>query len=220
MFTRSCILIWNNNGRIIGNYRLKNSRRNIRDFFYLPLLLLFFLIVNGESTVSIRKLIEIERSIERLNITIDNNATLNETSDKANDMLIIIFKMRKIQMIIVAKDGNTQKFCIGRFCVSLLLFIIIISIPSIIILILFIIFLSYVLRQKQNYQIKSNKLYASRRLMQLQLNQQNSLKEIESAKFIKSNRDTESNASEIKPLRNMSEESELSRSVMASTSSE
>ncbi|KAM3720285.1 Ski-like protein [Dirofilaria immitis] len=209
MFTRSCILIWNNNGRIIGNYRLKNSRRNIRDFFYLPLLLLFFLIVNGESTVSIRKLIEIERSIERLNITIDNNATLNETSDKANDM-----------MIIVAKDGNTQKFCIGRFCVSLLLFIIIISIPSIIILILFIIFLSYVLRQKQNYQIKSNKLYASRRLMQLQLNQQNSLKEIESAKFIKSNRDTESNASEIKPLRNMSEESELSRSVMASTSSE
>ncbi|VDO46732.1 unnamed protein product [Onchocerca flexuosa] len=54
----------------------------------------------------------------------------------------------------------------------------------------------------------------------MQLNEQNSFKEAESVKFTKSKTDTETSASEVKPLRNMSEESELSRSVMASTSSE
>ncbi|VDM19673.1 unnamed protein product [Wuchereria bancrofti] len=58
------------------------------------------------------------------------------------------------------------------------------------------------------------------RLMQLHLGQQNSFKEAESVKFTKSNLDTETSADEVKPLRNMSEESELSRSVMASASSE
>ncbi|EJW83246.1 hypothetical protein WUBG_05846 [Wuchereria bancrofti] len=56
--------------------------------------------------------------------------------------------------------------------------------------------------------------------MQLHLGQQNSFKEAESVKFTKSNLDTETSADEVKPLRNMSEESELSRSVMASASSE
>ncbi|CAG9529678.1 unnamed protein product [Cercopithifilaria johnstoni] len=56
--------------------------------------------------------------------------------------------------------------------------------------------------------------------MQLQLGQQNSCRESESVKFIRSNLDTETSAEEMKPLRNMSEESELSRSVMASASSE
>ncbi|VDN93136.1 unnamed protein product [Brugia pahangi] len=96
----------------------------------------------------------------------------------------------------------------------------IISIPSIVILTMFIIFLSYVLRRKQNCQISSSKPYTSGRLMQLYLGQQNSSKEAESVKFTKSNLDTETSVDEVKPLRNMSEESELSRSVMASASSE
>ncbi|VBB25564.1 unnamed protein product, partial [Acanthocheilonema viteae] len=57
-------------------------------------------------------------------------------------------------------------------------------------------------------------------LMQLQLGRENSYKESGSMKFTRSNLDTETSADEVKPLRNMSEESELSRSVMVSTSSE
>uniref|UniRef100_A0A0R3RQ95 Ovule protein n=1 Tax=Elaeophora elaphi TaxID=1147741 RepID=A0A0R3RQ95_9BILA len=57
-------------------------------------------------------------------------------------------------------------------------------------------------------------------LLPLQMDQQNNCKKLESVKFAKPYLDTESSADEMKPLRNMSEESELSRSVMASSSSE
>ncbi|EFO23634.1 hypothetical protein LOAG_04845 [Loa loa] len=56
--------------------------------------------------------------------------------------------------------------------------------------------------------------------MQLQLEQQNSFEETMSTRSSLSNFGAETSAGEVKPLRNMSEESELSRSIMASTSSE
>ncbi|OZC12479.1 hypothetical protein X798_00110 [Onchocerca flexuosa] len=191
---------------------VNNPKRN---FFLSLLLLSIFLTVSEESNASIEKLTEASESTDQSNRSIDSAVTLNETINKANELLIIILRTSKTQ-IITARSDATQKFCIGGLCVSFLLFIFIISVPSIIILTLFIIFLSYTLRQKHNHQ--SNKVYASGRLMQL--NEQNSFKEAESVKFTKSKTDTETSASEVKPLRNMSEESELSRSVMASTSSE
>ncbi|VDN02436.1 unnamed protein product [Thelazia callipaeda] len=56
--------------------------------------------------------------------------------------------------------------------------------------------------------------------MPLKFDQSNSLREKDSRISSRSNFDTESSADEMKPLKNLSDESDLSRSVMASISSE
>uniref|UniRef100_A0AAF5PZM9 Uncharacterized protein n=1 Tax=Wuchereria bancrofti TaxID=6293 RepID=A0AAF5PZM9_WUCBA len=199
--------------------RSRDSKQNSFLALILLLPIFFTAAISEKSLTSLEEVPETGRNTERSDISLDNNTTLNETDSKMNGLRIVVFKTIKAQ-ITTARTRSTEKFCIGWLCVSLLIFIVIISIPSIVILTIFIIFLSYVLRRRQNCQINSGKPYASGRLMQLHLGQQNSFKEAESVKFTKSNLDTETSADEVKPLRNMSEESELSRSVMASASSE
>ncbi|KAK6106121.1 hypothetical protein QQG55_22980 [Brugia pahangi] len=201
------------------NCRPKDSERNSFLAFILLLSIFFTAATSEESITSLQEVLKTGRNIEQSDVSLNNNMTLNETDSKTNGLRIVVFKTIKTQ-ITTARNNSTQRFCIGWLCVSLLIFIVIISIPSIVILTMFIIFLSYVLRRKQNCQISSSKPYTSGRLMQLYLGQQNSSKEAESVKFTKSNLDTETSVDEVKPLRNMSEESELSRSVMASASSE
>uniref|UniRef100_A0A915Q8A7 Uncharacterized protein n=1 Tax=Setaria digitata TaxID=48799 RepID=A0A915Q8A7_9BILA len=192
---------------------LSTSKQNLFLFFFL--LLSVLVNVSEQSTASESE----TETIEGWNRSLDMNVTANETDSEANDKLLVILKTSKAQ-ISTARNNSAEKFCIGELCVSFPVFTAIISIPTIIILTAFIIFLSHGSQWKRNYQVDAKKSHTPGRLMPLQLDHLNSSKEIDSAKYTRFSEDSEINVEEAKPLRNLSEESELSRSVMASLSSE
>ncbi|VDN31778.1 unnamed protein product [Gongylonema pulchrum] len=85
-----------------------------------------------------------------------------------------------------------------------------VSIPAAIFIVVIIIIVGLVIQQKLKYQSGSEDESETKRFMPLELQRQNS---------VRSKRDVDS-ISGPRPLRNLSEESELTRSLVASTSSE